>query len=54
MDGIQWLFIGINDKNVTQVFAPLRASGFPGNGGLDKVRKRFLVASTSTNPCNLV
>ena len=38
MDGIQWLFIGINDKNVTQVFAPLRASGFPGNGSLDNVQ----------------
>ena len=38
MDSIYWLLIGIDDENVTQVFAPLRASGCPGNGGLDNVR----------------
>ena len=46
MDGIQRLFIGINYKNVTQVFAPFRASGCPGNGGLDNVQEWFGVTST--------
>jgi hypothetical protein len=47
MDGIEWLFVGIQNKNVTQVLAPFRASDDSGNGGLDNGGGRFGVVSTA-------
>jgi hypothetical protein len=42
MDRIKRLLLGVYYKNVTQVFAPLRASGLPGDGGLDNVQSGLL------------
>jgi len=44
MHRVERLFVGIQDENLGHGFiAPLRASGFPGNGGLDKVIRRHIL-----------
>jgi hypothetical protein len=45
VNGIQWLFVGVYNENVTHVFVPLRTSGCPGNGGLDNVSSGLLSAA---------
>ncbi|HWS83817.1 MAG TPA: hypothetical protein VN207_06115 [Ktedonobacteraceae bacterium] len=43
-------FIRLSDERLPP---PIGTTGFPGNGGLDKVMERFSVKSTGTNPNHL-